>query len=366
MNTTVDIPLNTLKDAVARVKLAVQTSGFQELTEMLLILVDDDGLTFAAYDYETWIVHTVDVPVQGDCAGGGVLAASFKDLVRLLPDDVTLTFTEDSLQIASGPTDATLNLIPAQEYPDPPAAPADGLAFPAGDLQAALRRVTFSASTSGAHPVLTGVLAEFEEETLTLVTADGYRLSRQTVTLPHTIADPFKVLLPASALKKLSRILKRVDEAEEVTFVSDAQRARFRVGATLVTTQLIAGNFPDYQRIINGMATATTIAVERKMFLGACKRARIFNPQMVRLEANGNFVIKAPAEGSGQGETVLDVETDGDEGERSFNPQFLIDALNAVDAERVSLCFNPDTYAAAALEVVEDPSWLHVVMPLSD
>ena len=365
MNTTVDIPLKTLKDAVARVKLAVQTSGFQELTEMLLILADDDGVTFAAYDYETWIVHTVDVPVQGDSAGGGVLAASFTDLVRLLPDEVTLTFTEDSLQIASGPTDATLNLIPAKEYPDPPTAPTDGLAFTAGDLQAALQRVTFSASTDQSFPVLTGVLAEFAEDTLTLVTADGFRLSRQTVTLPNTIADPFSVILPASSLKKLQSILKRVDEAEVVTFVSDARRARFLAGSTLVTTQLIDGNYPDYERIIGGAAESTTIQIGRKAFLAACQRARIFNNSVVRLEANGSFVIQAPAQGSGQGETVLDVETEGEEGCRSFNPKFLIQALRAVETDRVTMRYNMTGSNPASLGVTGDDDWLHVVMPMA-
>ena len=366
MSTTVEIPLDVLKEAVTRVKRAVQHSGFGELTEMLLITVDADGVTFAASDYETWIVHTVDVPVQGEPAGGGVTANSFSDLVRLLPGDATLTFAEESLQITSGPTDATLNLIPAKEYAAPPAAPAEGLALTAGDLLTALQRVTFAASADAMHPVLTGVLAEFAQETLTLVTADGYRLARQVVDLPHTVADAFSVILPASALKKLQAILKRVDEAETVTFVSDAQQARFLVGTTLVTSQLIDGTYPDYERIIEKAARATTVEVGRQTFLAACQRARIFSDYLVRLEANGAFAIRAPEQGDGESETVLDVETAGDEGHRSFNPRFLIEALRAVRAERVALHFDPDAYTAASLEAVDDPSWTHVIMPLSD
>jgi DNA polymerase-3 subunit beta len=119
-----------------------------------------------------------------------VPARNFIDLVNSLPpDQVDLTLDEQLqlLSLACGSVKASFRGISAEEFPVVPAPEeSNGFAAEAGDLRVGLGQVIFAASTDESHPVLTGVLAEFAEDTLTLAAADGFRLSHA----PHPADSP--------------------------------------------------------------------------------------------------------------------------------------------------------------------------------
>ena len=244
----------------------------------VLLATDHGQLKLAATNLELSIVHWVGARVETDGALT-VPARNFIDLVSSLPpDQVDLTMDESALSLAlkCGTVKASFRGINADEFPVvPEPEQGDGFAVEAGDLRKGLSQVTFAASTDESHPVLTGVLAEFENSTLTLGAADGFRLSMRQIPLIHPVPTAFSVIIPARALSELQRIIGSQEEPVNISTTHPHNQILFQLSDTVLNSQLIDGNFPDVRRIIPA-SHSTRVVLGREEILQACRRAAIF------------------------------------------------------------------------------------------
>ena len=69
----------------------------------------------------------------------------------------------------------------------------------------------FAAASDEARPILTGVLARFEGDQLTLAAADNYRIAVKTIPILDAVPET-SVVIPARALNELARVLADVDD----------------------------------------------------------------------------------------------------------------------------------------------------------
>jgi DNA polymerase-3 subunit beta len=251
----------------------------------------------------------------------------------------------------------------------------------AGKLRQALEAVIFAASPNAySHPTLSGVNFEFDAAKLTLAAADGFRLARRVVDLElAAVAEPFSALVPAQTLRELRYLLKDVADREDdevLFYVNDAHtQAQFLCGSDLLlTTQLIDGNFPAYQRIIPDLnAYPVTVTVSRSQLLQAVKRARIFSDMLVRFTCRSDLdaeTLTVEAEGAeaGNGETELgvDLAMPEDVFSISFNPKFFIQLLQAINTEQVTLAFKNANRPGVVYPAAG--TWqthIHVIMPMA-
>ncbi|MGC9399564.1 MAG: DNA polymerase III subunit beta [Anaerolineae bacterium] len=336
----------------------------------ILLATDHGQLKLAATNLEQSIVHWVGARVEDEGAMT-VPARNFIDLINSLPpDQVALEMEEEtlSLDVSCGTVTARFRGISAEEFPVVPEPEDDeGMAVEAGDLRTALEQVTFAAATDDSHPVLTGVLAEFEEETLTLAAADGFRLSVRRVPLVYPVAHPFAVIVPARALGEISRILGDQEEPVKISTTDPHNQILFQMEQTVLNSQLIDGNFPDYRRIIP-TSYGLRVVLGREEWLQACKRAAIFArdvANIVRLQVgDGEMVVSAHSAESGQGATRLTANVQGGELEIAFNVRFLIDVLSALRSPQVALELNAETNPGVIKAVGEEEVFTYVVMPM--
>ncbi len=335
----------------------------------VLMATDHGQLKLAATNLELSIVHWVGARVETEGALT-VPARNFIDLVGSLPpDQVDLELEESPLSLAvnCGLAKASFRGIPADEFPVlPEPDEGNGFAVEAGDLRTGLAQVTFAASTDESHPVLTGVLAEFEGDTLTLAAADGFRLSVRHIPLIHPIPHAFSVIIPARALSELMRIIGVQEEPIKLSTTRPHNQILFQLEDTVLNSQLIEGTFPDYRRIIPP-SHSTRVVLGREEMLQACKRAAIFARDVayiVKLAVEpGEVTISADSSESGQGSTRLMANVDGEGMEIAFNVRFLIDVLSALNGPQVALELNAPTNPGVLREVGED-AFVHVVMPM--
>ncbi len=336
----------------------------------VLLATDHGQLKLAATNMELSIVHWMGARVETEGALS-VPARNFIDLVNSLPpDQVVLEMDEATLSMAlsCGTVKATFRGLSADEFPGVPDAEAgDGVAIEVDDLRLGLGQVTFAASTDESHPVLTGVLAEFEGETLTLAAADGFRLSVRHIPLVHPVAQAFNVIIPARALSELLRILGGQEEPVEISTIGTHNQILFRLQDTLLNSKLVDGAFPDYRRIIPAENT-TRIVLGRAEWLQACKRAAIFArdvSNIVKLQVEpGEVVVSAVSAESGEGSTRLSASVEGEPLEIAFNVRFLIDVLSALDTPQVALELNSPTKPGVIKAVGDEAAFTHVVMPM--
>ncbi len=116
-------------------------------------------------------------------------------------------------------------------------------------LKQALGEVTFAAATDEARPILTGVLARFEGDKLTLAAADNYRIAVKTLTVLDPVEDT-SVVIPARSLHELSRVLGDTDEPVDIVLSPSRNQILFHLEGIDLVSRLIDGQFPNYQQVL--------------------------------------------------------------------------------------------------------------------
>jgi DNA polymerase-3 subunit beta len=270
--------------------------------------------------------------------------------------------------------EANIKGIDAQEFPIIPTADdaERAVRLQPENLRQMIDQVVFAAATDEARPILTGVLARFEADRLTLAAADGFRLSVRSAPLGQTIEEPIEVIIPARALGELSRIAADQEEWVEVIITPARNQILFHLQDVDLVSQLIEGKFPDYRQIIPAGHTTRTV-LDTSGLLKASRVSHLFardSANIVRVEIApgdelmpGHLTLAATSAELGDNVGQLDATIDGDPMEVAFNAKYLIDVLSVMDASQVAL----ETTSASSpgvLRPVGDDDFIHVIMPM--
>ncbi len=341
----------------------------------VLLATDNGRLRLTATNLEMGISCWIGAKIDEE-GSTTAPARTLVDLVNTLPNDrveMELVVRTQTLKVRCGSFNNDLKGIDAQEFPPlPQASEEEGVTLNVEDLKEMIAQVAFAASTDDARPVLTGVLLEIDNGQLTLAAADGFRLSVRKAHLSSPGVGKLRAIVPARALAELGRILS--DGEETVTMVLPPNRGQvlFRSKNVELVSQLIEGNFPDYQGIIP-TTSATRTVLPTAAFLKACKAADIFAREAAhsaRLRITpgselepGRVLVSATSAETGSNETIVDATVEGGAVEIAFNVRFLVDVLGVVDTPNVALETNTAS-SPGVLKPVGRDDFLHVVMPM--
>ena len=341
----------------------------------VLLATDAGRLKLSATNLEVGINCWIGAKVEDEGATT-VPARTFVDLVNALPPeqvDMELVVRTQTLNLRAGRSEANIKGIDAQEFPIVPVPEGeDGISVEADVLRTAVSQVAFAAATDDSRPILTGVLAKFEDAQLTLAAADGFRLSVRTIPLPHPVSDPFSIIIPARALTELGRISGEQKDPIVITVTPTRNQVLFQLTDIVLVSQLIDGNFPDYRQIIPRECTTHTV-VDTAAFLKACKTALIFARDAAHITrvhvkpgselTPGHIIVSATSAETGDDVSEFDASIEGEEIEIAFNVKYMIDLLSVVGAPQVAL----DTTTSSSPGVVRpvgDADYTHVIMPM--
>ncbi len=341
----------------------------------VLLATDAGRLKLSATNLEIGINCWIGAKVEDEGAIT-VPARTFIDLVNALPPervDMELIVRTQTLNLRAGRSEANIKGIDAQEFPIVPVPEGEGgIPVEPDVLRTAISQVTFAAATDESRPILTGVLAKFEDAQLTLAAADGFRLSVRTVSLPQSVSDPFSIIIPARALVELGRISGEQKEPVVIIITPTRNQVLFQLTDVVLVSQLIDGNFPDYRQIIPRDYTTHTV-VDTAAFLKACKTALIFArdaAHITRLHikpgtelAPGSMLVSATSAETGDDVSELDASIEGDEIEIAFNVKYLIDVLSVVGTPQVALDTTTPS-SPGVIRPVGDLNFTHVIMPM--
>jgi DNA polymerase-3 subunit beta len=219
--------------------------------------------------------------------------------------------------------------------------------------------------------VLTGTLAEFHDSQLTMVAADGFRLSLRRAQLSEEVPEPLDVIIPARALRELARVSVEEEDPISIIVTPNRNQVLFRLSNVEIISQLIEGKFPDYNQIIPS-SYGTRVLVSTHDLMRAVRISVLFSrdvANIVRLEVipgsdltPGRLRVESTAE-VGQNVGDLDASVEGEQMEIAFNGRYLIDMLNVIGTEQVALeATNPSR--PGILKPVGDENLIYVIMPM--
>lgn len=357
---------------------AASRSGALPILSGLLVSTVGDRVELAGSDLELTI--RVSAPAECDDSGAAVLPARlFGDIVRALePGAVSVDVGEEEARITSGRSQFSLRVLPADDFPRLSEVAGSGVRMDAAALAEALRQVISAASRDDARPILTGVLLVAEGSGLRLVATDSYRLAvrdlpGETVlaaALSGAAAEGRHVLVPAKALGEVQRLLgsgEREGAGAQVEVSFSDRDACFNTGRAQVSTRLIEGQFPNYQQLIPA-GYSNRLTVPRETFIEAVKRVRLIGRDRdnapVRLAMSlAGLELTAIVHDVGQAQEVLDAKYEGAETTVAFNPDFLLDGLQAIASEEV-VVETLDISKPAIVRAAEGGDFLYLLMPV--
>jgi len=320
----------------------------------LLVQADADGVTFSSFDYETsaQINVTAAVADEGQALVSGRLLA---DISRSLPPKpVDITSDDTKVELICGSARFTLQTLPVADYPSLPAMPEATGTVPSAAFAQAVAQVVVAAGRDELLPVFTGVRVEIDDDTISLLATDRYRMALKELTWnPSRPQSSATALVPARVLSETSRSMTAGEEI--MLSLSDGGAGdgiigfdgRGPAGQRQTTTRLLDGEFPKVRHIMD-TAALMNVRMGTTEVIAAAKRVALVaerNTSLRMLMGDGFVTLEAAtgdqAQASESIEAIIDQPGGGDPvvTAAGFNPSYLLDALGAFDTPYVNFAF---------------------------
>jgi len=325
------------------------------------------GLSLTGFNMETAITYLIDAEVTD--AGACVLPARlFGDIIRRLPEGpVTVVVDENyKVSIRAGYASFTISAEPADDYPElPDVGSGRSVRIPQNALKDLISGTIFAVSENQGRPIHTGVKFEVDNETISAIAVDGFRLARRTYHADEEIGRTMSYVVPAQGLKELEKILQDTDE--DANFTLGAKHIMYQVGNATLICRLLEGEFLDWRRVVPTNCPIKLVAnvadlsssIERVGLIVSEKYKSpvrcVFSNQMVFLRTNTTI---------GAAEDQCTVAGDGKELEIGFNVRYLADALRAVPSEEVVLELTNGLSSIVLTPVDEKEDYAYMVLPV--
>ncbi|MGF1464386.1 MAG: DNA polymerase III subunit beta [Maricaulaceae bacterium] len=360
-----------LLKALSHVQSVVERRNTIPILSNVLITAAADGVSFTATDLDIEIIDKADA----DLGEPGVVTApahTLYEIVRKLPDGAEATLAtgadEARLTLSAGRSRFALPLLPPSDFP---AMTADDFShtfqLEAETLARLIDKTRFAISTEETRYYLNGVHLHAlagESPTLRAVATDGHRLALAETALPEGAAGLPGVIVPRKTVAELRRLLDDAEELIDVS-VSDA-KIRFGLGRAVLTSKLIDGAFPDYERVIPKQ-NDRVMAVDNKSFAQAVDRVATISAEKsrsVKLTMDDDtltFTVNNPE--SGQATEEMQVDFGGERLDIGFNARYLLDVTTQVEGEEAEFRF-ADAASPTLIKDRGDDRALYVLMPL--
>lgn len=357
--------------ALSHVQSAVERRNTIPILSNVLIKAEEGSLSLATTDMDMEINESVAAKVSKPGAATAPAATLF-DIVKKLPDDTAVSLELDpsgnQMSVKSGRSNFKLSCLPVSDFPeigqgDLPAS----FSIPASELRALIDRTKFAMSTEETRYYLNGIYVHAAEnagvKVLRAVATDGHRLARFEMPLPMGAESMPGVIIPRKAVGEIRKLVEEAGDAIQVSL--SGAKIRFAFDHIVLTSKLIDGTFPDYQRVIP-QSNDKIVEVNPKAFTSAIDRVSTISDgksRAVKITLNGKTMTLS-ANSPEAGSATEDVEVNGNDNlEIGFNAKYLLDITSQIEGDGCRLTL-ADAASPTIIQDTSDASALYVLMPL--
>jgi len=331
----------------------------------VLLSARDDRLSITGTDLEVELVAATSASVQtpGDITVPG---RKLLDIFKALPEktSVTLSTEGDRVSLKGGRSRFTLSSLPAAEFPVVDEINAQQtLTVGQGEFRRLIDKTHFSMAQQDVRYYLNGMLLETEGKSLRAVATDGHRLALCETELASRAKTAQQVIVPRKGVLELQRILGTDGNLE---LAVGTNHVRAQVGPIRFTSKLIDGRFPEYGRVIPANPSKV-VEADRDVLRSALQRTAILSNEKyrgIRLMLKKDLLtLQAHNPEQEEAEDQIEVSFSGDELEVGFNVNYLLDALAAIDSEKVEIGLT-DANSSCLIRSPGATAARYVVMPM--
>lgn len=358
----------TLAKALNTVSKAVSTRTTLPILKGILIEAKADGtLILTASDLEISIQKKIEAEVYQE---GSVVVISklFGDIIRKLPnEDISIEETEDnSILIKTNSSEFTVMSLPVDEFPKIGEKESDirPLVFNREIFKDMVRKTAFAASIDESKGILVGILTEINENSVNMVSLDGFRLALAKENM--TSAEESKFIISAKIMNEISKIVSDDDSDSDINIFLGAKKAVFNIGNTEVVLRLMEGEFIKYRDIIPTDGTIKVI-VGKEILLESIERASLLAKEgknnLIKMTIRNDLLTVTSRSEEGNVREEIVMEKTGDDLEIGFNSKFVIDVLKVIDDEEISMIFKTGT-SPCVVRPVEGDAYEYLILPV--
>lgn len=338
----------------------------------VLLSATDASLQLKATDLDLEVTESTAATVE-QAGATTVPAHLLYDIVRKLPDGAEVMLKVDesgnSMTVMSGRSSFRLQCLPQADFPELSAGTFSHVfRLPSDHLKGLIEKTQFAISTEETRYYLNGIYFHTHEDggklTLRSVATDGHRLARADVEAPSGSEGMPGIIIPRKTVSELQKLVDAPD-VPVTTELSDT-KIRFTIGSVILTSKLIDGTFPDYQRVIP-TGNDKQLVIDRQAFAQAVDRVSTISSERgraVKLSISSGQVtltVNNPDSGSATEEIVADY--DADPIEIGFNAKYLLDVAAQLSGGEARFML-ADAGSPTLIHDTSDAHALYVLMPM--
>jgi len=366
------IPAKEFANAIAAAGKVIESRNNIPILSNIAIEARDDSIVLRSTDLD--IEYSIAVAASVIEPGATTIPAKLSgDISKKVSGDVTFALSEGAQQatLSAGRSRFQLMTLPVSDYPTLTAGEFPHSFTLTGDsLHSALSSVEFAISTEETRYYLNGVFMHFHADgtpdgKMRFVATDGHRLARMEITAPSRSEGMSGVIIPRKTVKEAVSIASAAKGGDVRIDVSDT-KIRFTSGDTVLTSKIIDGTFPDYQRVIptDGNIFAR---VDSKSLIAAADRVSTISTERGRAVklgfTAGSLSLQASSPDAGSAEDVIDVDFDADDMEIGLNAKYAATALSTIGDGNIRMQLK-DAGSPVLLRREDNDNLLIVIMPM--
>lgn len=358
-----------LKEAVGYAdRISNKNATLPVLACLLFDASQKNQLTIKATNLDLGIEMVVPVKT----VEGGVIAIpshtinSF--LINSTSDEkgITLETDHSNLKIKTTHNSGLIKVSPHEDFPSiPKVSNEKSFSLNSADFVKGLRSVWYSSSISSIKPELSSVYVYCEGDFVVFVATDSFRLAEKKIKIKKT-GDFGQILLPHKNIPEIIKVLESIND--EVMINLDKNQISFSYKGIYLISRVIDGTFPDYKQIIP-KTTSTEVIVLKQDFVNTLKLSNVFSDKFNQINikvdpSSKKCQIRTKNNDVGENTTMLDSTITGEAVDINFNYKYIIDCLQSIDSDSVSLVFS-GLNKPVVITPVSDTSFRYIVMPMN-
>jgi len=318
----------------------INSSNTLPILDNFLFEINNNILVLSSSDLESTMTSQIEI----ESTSTDKIAISAKLLTDILKtfSEQPLTFIKtdnNTIEITASNGKYSLAYLNGDEFPKQvEILDAHETVIKGSDLGNAINSTIFASGTDDLRPVMSGVFFQFNSESLKFVATDAHKLVKFE-TSEYTANEVSEFIMPKKPLQILKGILQT--ESSELTIQHNDSNAKFIFDKLSITCRLIDGKFPNYEAVIP-KDNPNVLTIDRQLFLNSARRVSLFSNKttnQIRLKLAGTL-LNISAEDfdfSNKADENLECQYSGDDIQIGFNSKFLIEMLNNLDSDMITL-----------------------------
>ena len=355
----------TLVSSINIVQKAVSSKSTLPVLKGILLETEGNRLKLVGTDLELGIENYIECQI---IRPGSVVLSSkiFGEIIRKLPDShVEIDVDSDNnAVIRCENSEFTLIGQSSLEFPELPEIERDfRCAIPQDLLKNMIRHTAFATAVDETRPILTGVLMEIKDETISMVALDGYRLALRQGNVKAFGKN--KAVIPGKTLNEVLKVLTE-EENDMVEIYFTSKQVLFNMENTRIISRLLEGEFINYKQIIPN-DHKSRVKVQTRSLLDSIERASLMAREgknnLIKISiVDEKMTISSNSEMGKVFESIF-IELEGEDIEIGFNSKYFIDALRVIDSDEIYLDFTTSV-SPCILKPADNNNFTYLILPV--